>query len=268
MQRSFEERLGEKVRKMDEAQKSRSAALDESLRQVHSSLLDITVSIRRLEDKMDKGFEKKHASGPGHQYTSLQQKTSLAAGDKQCLPTETIFRHGSSGRSGVDSETAFEKNIRGATHSQQKLEKLVISQSKVVTGKTDIQNEKIGLEAGEILHSAEFYRELQSSDLDTETGVKVELEGTIGLSQLGTKLAAMDNKLEKILASTGIRSGADMGDDREDRKRLKEKLKLAIELDKQSHVTVRNIVSNRELWMEYIFGICSPEPRTGKRGSR
>ncbi len=272
MQRSFEERLGQTIGKMDDAHKSRSAALDESLRQVHSSLLDIAISISRLEDKLDREYEKKHASGRVYQEASesMQQEKALAAGDRRRLPTETIFRHEFGGRSGVGSDPgSFEilKSSSGAKHAQQ--QDLVILEVKDAEDWADIQSEAIALESGENCScSASFCRELQSCDLDAENGAKVEFEATAGFLQIDTKLAAMDKKLEKITASMGIRSVANLGDDEEDRKRLKEKLKQAIELDKQNHVTVRNIVSDRELWMEYIFGVCSPEPRTGKRGSR
>ena len=266
MQRSFEERLRQMIWKMDDTQKSRLAELDESLRQVHSSLLDIAISIRRLEDKVDRGSERMPAIGLKYHHTSLQQEEahSLAAGDKQ--PTKMIFTHGCSRTSGADSQPGFEKKCQDANNTQQ--QDLVIRESKVVEGKADLQNEAIAHQAGENFRPANFCRELQSGDLDAKVRENVVLEAAVGLSQLDTKLIVMDKKLEKITATMGIRSGANMGDDEEDRKRLKEKLKLAIELDKQSHVTVSKIVSNRELWMEYIFGICSPEPRTGKRGSR
>ena len=56
------------------------------------------------------------------------------------------------------------------------------------------------------------------------------------------------------------------GDDNEDRKRLKEKLKEALERDRRSRL--RRIMSERQRWAEYIFGICKPDRRNGKRGNR
>ena len=56
------------------------------------------------------------------------------------------------------------------------------------------------------------------------------------------------------------------GDDNEDRKRLKEKLKEALESDRRRRL--RPIVSARQQWLEYIFGICKPDRRNGKRGNR
>ncbi len=47
---------------------------------------------------------------------------------------------------------------------------------------------------------------------------------------------------------------------------FQEKLKVAIELDRRSKV--RTIVSSGEVWIDYLFGICRPDQRIGKRGSR
>ncbi len=82
-----------------------------------------------------------------------------------------------------------------------------------------------------------------------------------------TRFEQMDKKLERIVSAVGTinRSRSNEGDE-DDRKRLKEKLKLAIEVDRRSRI--HTIVSRREVWMEYIFGICAPDKRIGKRGSR
>ena len=85
--------------------------------------------------------------------------------------------------------------------------------------------------------------------------------------ELDSKLAAIDKKLSQMADSMGIHLLSNAGDDdSEDRKRLKEKLKLAIEVDRRSKV--RPIVSKGEMWLEYIFGICRPDQRLGKSGSR
>jgi hypothetical protein len=83
---------------------------------------------------------------------------------------------------------------------------------------------------------------------------------------MDSKLGDIMRKLERISVAVGVKVGSQEGDDEEDRKRLKEKLKIAIELDRRARV--RTIVSSREMWLEYIFGICSPDKRVGKRGSR
>ena len=285
-QRSFEERLGRRIGEMDEAQRSRAALLDAALRQVNfdvhrlaSSLLDIAASIRRLEDKLDGGAAPRKAGAnlTGGSETDASESSpwregDLAAGDKQRLPTASQSGHGNGGvGSGAG---ASKENGAGAEQVVVPRHGSAIQGSRAVEGMANlnVQNEEMTSESaggsGRPVRPGprNFCRALRSGDLDAEAGAKVELEAAVGLCQLDTKLAAMDKKLEKITASMGLRSGANMGDDEEDRKRLKEKLKLAIELDKRSRI--RNVVSKGEVWMEYIFGICSPDQRIGKRGSR
>ena len=81
---------------------------------------------------------------------------------------------------------------------------------------------------------------------------------------IGAKLESLDKMLVQII-NVLVKSTSE-GDDDEDRKRLKEKLKQAIEADRRSRI--RPIVSRSEMWLEYIFGICQPDQRIGKRGSR
>jgi hypothetical protein len=75
-------------------------------------------------------------------------------------------------------------------------------------------------------------------------------------------LTGIERHVQRIAGSMGLYGGVSIGDDNEDRKRLKEKLKAA--LDRQT----RTIVQEQEDWIEYIFGICKPDGRVGKRGSR
>jgi hypothetical protein len=86
------------------------------------------------------------------------------------------------------------------------------------------------------------------------------------LHELGAKLEHMDKTLEHVALAVGVRTGLGAGDDGEDRRRLKEKLKAALERDKRARI--REVVSEREVWLEYVFGICKPDQRIGRRGSR
>ncbi len=88
----------------------------------------------------------------------------------------------------------------------------------------------------------------------------------IMLQEVAMKLELMGRTIEHIAATVGVKTEAGAGDDEEDRKRLKEKLREALDLDKRSRI--RTIMSERELWLEYVFGICQPDGRLGKRGSR
>jgi hypothetical protein len=60
----------------------------------------------------------------------------------------------------------------------------------------------------------------------------------------------------------------------EDRKRLKEKLKVALESESQGGLqglqrfAFADPDRAKEEWLEYFFGICKPDRRNGKQGSR
>ena len=86
------------------------------------------------------------------------------------------------------------------------------------------------------------------------------------MKSFNTKFGSLIKKVELIAISMGVRGVNREFDHEEDRKRLKEKLKQAIEVDRRSRI--RTIVSRAEVWLEYMFGICQPDQRLGKRGSR
>jgi hypothetical protein len=80
---------------------------------------------------------------------------------------------------------------------------------------------------------------------------------------------SMSRKLERIAYALGIRNlnvVDNSADDAEDRKRLMEKLKSAFDHDRLKRF--RNAGTERERWLEYVFGICKADQRIGKRGSR
>jgi hypothetical protein len=90
---------------------------------------------------------------------------------------------------------------------------------------------------------------------------------TIGKAQElnNRKLEIIESKLNELENACCAKKEVNQADDAEDRKRLKERLKEALDLNK-------NALPNREClkedWMEYIFGICHPDGRVGKEGSR
>ncbi len=64
-----------------------------------------------------------------------------------------------------------------------------------------------------------------------------------------------------------LRQLPSVGDDDDDRKRIKERLKEAVENDKRARSRIVN--TNKDVtWLEYVFGICEPDKRIGKQGSR
>jgi hypothetical protein len=80
---------------------------------------------------------------------------------------------------------------------------------------------------------------------------------------------SLGKKLERIAYVLGIRNlnvVDNSADDAEDRKRLMEKLKFAFESDRQKKLS--KLESDGEKWLDHVFGICKPDQRIGKRGSR
>ena len=80
------------------------------------------------------------------------------------------------------------------------------------------------------------------------------------------KLDDLDEKLNRIAKAVGVPDEQYANNDEEDRKRLKEKLKEVLEIAQRNRI--RKITSEKERWLEYVFGICRPDGRIGKRGSR
>ncbi len=80
---------------------------------------------------------------------------------------------------------------------------------------------------------------------------------------------SIGRKLERIAYALGIRNlnvVDNSADDAEDRKRLMEKLKSAFDNDRMKRF--REAGTEKEKWLEHVFGICKPDQRIGKRGSR
>ena len=102
------------------------------------------------------------------------------------------------------------------------------------------------------------------------------------MNAMREKLEKMDAKLDKILVESELRSkGTKAGDEqriqeknsnqteqdknqRRDCKRLKERLKKSLRLQGKNFSSESESVT----WLEYIFGICDPDQRVGKIGSR
>jgi hypothetical protein len=84
--------------------------------------------------------------------------------------------------------------------------------------------------------------------------------------QVSTKLDVMATSLDGIAKTVGVAVVSHAGNDEEDRRRLKEKLKEVLEIAQRNRI--HKITSEKERWLEYVFGICRPDGRIGKRGSR
>jgi hypothetical protein len=103
--------------------------------------------------------------------------------------------------------------------------------------------------------------EVQVEEGRLENAISTDVE-----RKLDSLSESMSRKLERIAYALGIRNlnvVDNSGDDAEDRKRLMEKLKSAFDNDRLRRF--REAGSEREQWLEYVFGICKPDQRVGKR---
>jgi hypothetical protein len=85
------------------------------------------------------------------------------------------------------------------------------------------------------------------------------------LAKVDARSDGVERRLDKIAHAVGIRNAVSAGDDDEDRKRLKMRLKEALAIQ-NAHDRVS--ASWVEGYLEYFFGIRPPNGRIGKQGSR
>jgi hypothetical protein len=78
-------------------------------------------------------------------------------------------------------------------------------------------------------------------------------------------LTSLSHTLALVAKAVGV-SDTEEDSGAEERRRLKVKLKTAMESGTRH--SLRHIETERETWTEYIFGICKPDGRVGKAGSR
>ncbi len=85
------------------------------------------------------------------------------------------------------------------------------------------------------------------------------------LEVVSKSVEGMDPKVDEIAQAIGIdKQDANAGDDDEDRKRIKERLREALETNYE-HMKKN---TRKKSFLEYFFGICKTNGRVGKVGSR
>ena len=104
---------------------------------------------------------------------------------------------------------------------------------------------------------------LRSSFVHHVDGVEKKEERVV--AKIDARCDGVERRLEKIAHAVGIRNVVSAGDDDEDRKRLKMRLKEALTLQNEDD---RVSASGSEGYLEYFFGIRPPNGRIGKQGSR
>jgi hypothetical protein len=85
------------------------------------------------------------------------------------------------------------------------------------------------------------------------------------ITRIDARCDGVERRLDNIAHAVGIRSAVSAGDDDEDRKRLKMRLKEALAIQNANE---RVSTSTPEGYLEYFFGIRPPNSRIGKQGSR
>jgi hypothetical protein len=92
-------------------------------------------------------------------------------------------------------------------------------------------------------------------------------------TEIDKRLASVELHMKGIADTLGVKIKdqsineiPDQDLEREDRKRLKQRLKDAIEY--KHEISTDHSTANKTGWTEHIFGICSPDGRVGKEGSR
>jgi hypothetical protein len=250
---------------MDESQKSRSEKLDTTLEHMEtdmhhlaSRLLEIAVVMQRLEVKLDRIAE----SGTSDKRPQLPQKCDSAS---QANFQDGVVLSMGSQASAISAVERSDSHMKRTRKDVEPAGTVVIwNNSSQDSLDADRLVEK-SISESRLAHSKVMDNTLDG--LGTNDTKPASPPGAANmLPELDLKFGIIDRKLERISTSLGIKSGTNEGDDEEDRRRLKEKLKAAIEVDRRSRVLT--IVSRSEMWIEYIFGICSPDQRIGKSGSR
>jgi hypothetical protein len=268
---ALEDRLGAATGELEESQQARSAALESAIQLVHGdihglarSLLDMAMSMQRLEAKLDRLSE--GAGRDGDLRAAARQKGALSSDggwraaewkDSERAPAPGVERETGGGQARVTSRTESQSGAVAA--AQDHVQALVSTPNLKAKARALVS----GSAAADV--EADLWR--SGGNREGESSAESDKPpGPGGLLELDSRIGSMDRKLDRIAAAVGVKSVGNDGDDEADRKRLKEKLKVAIELDRRSRI--RTIVSQSEVWLEYMFGICKPDQRIGKRGSR
>ena len=101
-------------------------------------------------------------------------------------------------------------------------------------------------------------KRLESLEVKTDSIDLLTSKVTVGFEMA-------ESVLGKIASALGVKGDDDVGDDEEDRKRLKVRLKEAIE---NKRPLVDDSVFEAKGFLERYFGICAPNGRIGQHGSR
>ncbi len=232
---------------MQASQLSASVAFDCNLNRIKADINQLAGTLpdilQRLEDKLDMRAERERIG-------SKPEQTESLGGDGRLRSLPPMLSSGGGAGSNSNSSHrlgSFKRGVLPDTIGPAGSEKS-LSKQKSFGSQLVVQQDEI------------------SRGSKTRRAPETNMDASERLIELSRRLGTMEFLLGQIAGAVGVKGNIGEGDDDEDRRRLKEKLKLAIEADRRSRI--RPIVSRAEVWLEYIFGICQPDQRIGKRGSK
>jgi hypothetical protein len=271
-QRNFLKIIGGRFGEMDEALERAHTASRKDLQglgeQLKEQLGELTTSVRRLEDKLDRNMTLNLTSeGPreGHNADTHRRKA--------------MAQHHSAidgGRSNDNGKVRSCNNLVGSAELREirpdftDWEDSDPGQIPQKPARTAAESPELRLMDVQVTTRGLSGISSAAAPANTQQVIQLGDDGEEGAEisdkkNIDRKLDGLDEKLESIACAVGART--DIGtSEEEDRRRLKEKLKEALESAARN--SVQEIDSEREVWLEYIFGICKPNGRIGKAGSR
>ena len=186
------------------------------------------------------------------------------------------------GRVGADSREGHRELSWGVQRLEAKLDRLIAAVEGTAAVPGPAASQERGLGSGGGMPERGSGRDLAASKMVSGAGdlsaAQVQKEavalGGGGSASDAAGLAEplerdkddVRNLLAKIAEAVGVSLGPPPSDDEEDRRRLKERFKDALEKDQDRRI--REEETTKEKWLEYVFGICKPDGRIGKAGSR
>ena len=286
LQRSFEVRLEKRFGEMQASQHALNSSLS-SIQAVVNQLAETLPGILHLLEANPGGFPEHEVAGrlqassrhrPGHWQKRAKGPMS-ADGRLHSLPPRQSSSVDATASESESDRLAQSKTRPEFYHVEQEEAHISKAPQQILKrGSSGVVTEKIETAEPEKIEDQKILDEDTLIDAagqaESGKGAKTHREPSNPLknapdmmldSELGVKLACLEKMLEQITKVIVVKNVCE-GDDDEDRRRLKEKLKLAIEADRRSRI--RPIVSRAEVWLQYIFGICQPDRRIGRRGSR
>jgi hypothetical protein len=188
-------------------------------------------------------------------FTSVQKHAELIALHTSFQQGSTLFvRHSSEDSEGRN----LHEHLHGLGENLHRLGELLKGMQQSIESRMERMESKMDEQHRVTERSMEALR----SSLQRVDGVESKDDRVI--AKVDTRCDGMERRLDKISHAVGIRNVVNVGDDNEDRKRLKMRLKEALTIQNADRVSA----CEPEGYLEYFLGIRPSNGRIGKQGSR